>query len=336
MPASAPCRRVHCAASQTANVPGGNPMLLSAVEALFKFPPIFSLAAKGARKKIVDRGKDMGLDFAAEIEALRQVDWAAEMAAATDPSVPTPAYYKVPFHAYEKGNLSMEAALEVTVAAKSVHATVMDPAGKELDPEGDSRLRAGYSRCMKQLLQEGNARPVKEILDIGAATGLSSLALMETFPEATVTGIELSPHFLAAGRYLQRQREAASGAKERLTLVHCLAEDSKYPEESFDLVSICLVCHELPEFASRAIFKEAYRVLRPGGALAVMEMNPASPIFQKVMKNPIPYTIFKSTEPYLLDYVNMDMAQAMIDAGFQAPKQLENSPRHRSVVAIKA
>ncbi len=34
-----------------------------------------------------------------------------------------------------QGNLSWQAAWETTLAAKSVHATVMDPAGKTLDPE---------------------------------------------------------------------------------------------------------------------------------------------------------------------------------------------------------
>jgi hypothetical protein len=131
--------------SQTANVEGANPLLLSAVEALFKFPPVFNLAAKGARKKIVDRGQVLGLDFAGEIEALKQVDWQKEMSEVLDSSVSTPDYYKVPFHAYPDGNLSMESALEVTVAAKSVHATVMDPAGKELDPQGDEKLRSSYS-----------------------------------------------------------------------------------------------------------------------------------------------------------------------------------------------
>jgi len=277
----------------------------------------------------------MDLDFAAEIEALKQVDWEKEMSEVLDTSVSVPQYYKVPFHAYPDGNLSMESALEVTVAAKSVHATVMDPESKVLDPEGDEKLRASYTTCMLQLLEEQDARPVKDIVDIGAATGLSSIALLKAFPEARITGIDLSPHFLAAGRYLQRLREDKTGKKEQLMFIHGQAEDTKLASESVDLVSMSLVCHELPESASRAIFKEAARILKPGGALCVMEMNPASETFQKVMQNPIPYTIFKSTEPWLLEYVNMDMKKAMMDAGLMEPRELKNSPRHKSVVAVK-
>ena len=105
------------------------------IEALFDFPPLFRLASANARKMIVERGSRLGLDFEADIAMLRQVDWDAAVAAATDPAVATPAYYQRPFHAYADGNLDIQAALEVTVAAKSVHATVMDPAGKALDPE---------------------------------------------------------------------------------------------------------------------------------------------------------------------------------------------------------
>lgn len=313
-----------------------NTLLVKIVEALFTFPPVFNAAASGARKKIVDRGGSLGLDFAAEIEALRSADWAAEIASiTTSTNVVPPAYYITPFHAYPQGNLCMEAALEVNMAAKSVHATVMDPEGKALDPDGDERLRSSYSRCMISLLGELGAREVQDILDIGAATGLSSLALLKAFPSARVTGLELSPQFLAVGKILQRQREASSGKKKPLEFMHGLAEATGLPSESFDLVSMCLVCHELPESAARAIFREASRLLRPGGALAVMEMNPASEAFQKLLNNPIPYVVFKSTEPYLLEYVGMDLHQAMVVAGFGQPRQLENSPRHRSVVAIK-
>jgi hypothetical protein len=36
-------------------------------------------------------------------------------------------YYLKPFHAYDNGNLSWDAALEVELAVKSVHANVFDP-----------------------------------------------------------------------------------------------------------------------------------------------------------------------------------------------------------------
>lgn len=36
-------------------------------------------------------------------------------------------YYLKPFHAYEKGNMSWDAAWEAELAAKSVHSTTFDP-----------------------------------------------------------------------------------------------------------------------------------------------------------------------------------------------------------------
>ena len=57
-----------------------------------------------------------------------------------------------------------------------------------LRPQGDDNLRSSYSRCMQQLMGEAGARPVSDILDVGASTGLSSLALLKAFPDAAVTG----------------------------------------------------------------------------------------------------------------------------------------------------
>ena len=51
------------------------------------------------------------------------------------PSLEMPAYYRQPFHAYKDGNLCWEAAVEMTVAAVSVHSVVYDPSGKRLDPK---------------------------------------------------------------------------------------------------------------------------------------------------------------------------------------------------------
>lgn len=51
----------------------------------------------------------------------------------------------------------------------------------------------------------------------------------------------------------------AGGAPERLTLLHRKAEDTHLPASSFDVVSMCLVAHELPQHATKAILREAYR-----------------------------------------------------------------------------
>lgn len=65
-----------------------------------------------------------------------------------------------------------------------------------------------------------------------------------------------------------RSRRLRSGCLFRF--IHAAAEDTALQAESADLVSICLVMHELPQSATRAIIAEAYRLLRPGGTFSVM------------------------------------------------------------------
>ena len=62
----------------------------------------------------MQRGRDIGVDIAAEVAALSAgVDWEAELATVRDISLAYPAYYTQPFHAYPQGNLCWDAALEV-------------------------------------------------------------------------------------------------------------------------------------------------------------------------------------------------------------------------------
>ncbi|GLC42713.1 hypothetical protein PLESTB_001130500 [Pleodorina starrii] len=331
-----------CQAQQTVSSPGRqfNPLLMGAVEALFKFPPFFNAAAKNARGMIMKRAEALGLDWEGAMRDMKAQDWEARLKAVTNPSVTYPDYYTQPFHAYSQGNLCWEAALEVTMAAKSVHAMVMDPAGKQMDPEGDAKLRSSYSARLHECLGElgVEAGGIRSVTDLGCATGLSSLELMRAFPGAEVTGLDLSPHFLAVGRYEQERRAAAAGpgsAPEALTLLHGAAESTGLPSGSQDLVSMCLVCHELPQAATKEIMRDAFRLLRPGGVLSIMEMNPQSAIFQRIFGNPFAYTAFKSTEPWLQEYIALDMPGAMREAGFSRVVTRESTPRHKTVVALK-
>jgi SAM-dependent methyltransferase len=79
---------------------------------------------------------------------------------------------------------------------------------------GDHKLRSTYGERMLQLMSQlGCAAPsqVGKVLDMGCATGLSSLALRELFPAAHITGVDLSPHFLAVAGYEQQKRCVGAG-----------------------------------------------------------------------------------------------------------------------------
>ncbi len=68
------------------------------------------------------------------------------------------------------------------------------------------------------------------------------------YPHAKITGLDLSPYFLAVANYRAQQRQA------KINWLHAQAESTGLPDASFDLVSIFLMCHELPQSATRQIF----------------------------------------------------------------------------------
>lgn len=69
--------------------------------------------------------------------------------------------------------------------------------------------------------------------------------------------------------------------------------------------------------------------------LSLLQMDPASPIWQRIFGNPAAFVAFKATEPWLMEYVGLDMDRAVAAAGFLPPRTAPNSPRHKTVVAVK-
>lgn len=122
----------------------------------------------------------------------------------SDKQLVYPSYYLKPFHAYDEGNLSWQAAMEVESAALTVHAQIYTQAKDDLDAHGDFTLRDNYHRNMRQILaqQYPDFRP-SQILDVGCSTGLSTLKLHESFPAAEILALDLSAYMLA-GMHLPR------------------------------------------------------------------------------------------------------------------------------------
>jgi ubiquinone/menaquinone biosynthesis C-methylase UbiE len=160
---------------------------------------------------------------------------------------------------------------------------------------------------------------------LGCGVGMSTFALQETYPQARVTGVDLSPYFLAVARYRSQQQQKS------IDWLHRGAESTGLADRSFDLISACLMFHELPQTAAREIITEARRLLRPGGYLTIMDMNPRSQIYAQMPTYIL--TLLKSTEPYLDQYFALDIEKTITDAGFAIPTVTNNSPRHRAIVA---
>jgi ubiquinone/menaquinone biosynthesis C-methylase UbiE len=298
------------------------PFTVRFVNRILSIEPLARFAKHQARTMMIERAEKIGVPWRDNVRQLQQYDWQKELETVENLNLTYPSYYTTSFHAYDRGNLCWEAALEVESAAYAVHSTIWQKT-EGININGDPKLRQNYHDILKNTL---NPSP-QNILDLGCGAGMSSFSLQATYPQAQVVGLDLSPYFLAVAQYRSRDRQSS------IHWLHAPAEAVPMPDSSFDLVSTFLVFHELPRTAAIATFQEAYRLLQAGGSFALMDMNPQASDFQKMP--PYILTLLKSTEPYLDQYFALDVEKELVNAGFEAPFTAEVSPRHRAIVARK-
>lgn len=287
------------------------------INGILAIKPLGDFAKHQARSTIIKRAESIGVLWRKRVEELRSLNWDNYFNQLKDPQLICPEYYIRSFHAYTEGNLNWEAAFEQEVAAYAVQAHLWPNIGVK----GDPKLRQTYHDILKEQI----TKEPQDILDLGCGVGMSSFALQNVYPQAKITGLDLSPYFLSVAAYNSQQRHT------NITWKHAAAEATSFPDASFDLISVFLVFHELPQNPTKEIFKEARRLLRPGGFLTLMDMNPRSEIYSKMP--PYILTLLKSTEPYLDEYFTLDIEAAMMAAGFEKPTITSNSPRHRTIIA---
>ena len=114
---------------------------------------------------------------------------------------------------------------------------------------------------------ESRAEP-SAVLDFGAGIGNSLPHLARLFPQAAITGVDVSE------RSLQVAEHRFPG------VARLLAYDGAaipLPTAGFDLVFSACVFHHIEGAEHGAIFAELHRLLRPGGMLVVFEHNPVNP-----------------------------------------------------------
>ena len=297
------------------------------VNVLLGIKPLMNFAKHRARTMMIERAEDLGIPWRSQAAQLQARDWQEDLQAVENPNLVYPDYYLNSFHAYDEGNLGWAPATEVELAAYSVHSQIW---GEPLK-DGDARMRQSFTDLIQKQFQDNPQLDTPQaIADLGCGVGMSTFALQDIFPNAQLTGVDLSPHFLAVARH-NTTHSPMNRLKTQPHWVHAAAETTGLPDASFDLVSTSLMFHELPLSAAIAILKEARRLLKPGGTFALMDMEPQCRTFQKMPT--FIFTLLKSTEPYLDQYLQLDLSQALIDAGFNTPTLTINTPRHRTAIA---
>ena len=202
------------------------------------------------------------------------------------------------------------------------------------------RMRDSYLNAVKAYIFKKNpANPLKSIVDIGCSVGVSTFYLADAFRQAkNIYGFDLSPYFLAVAKLRQSSSDLITGdfeeaMLERIRWIHGKAEQTCFQTNEMDLVSVSFLLHELPQAPSNNIFKELYRITKPGGIIALTDNNPRSPVIQNLP--PILFTLMKSTEPWSDEYYVYNVEGSLEATGFVNVETLSTDPRHRTIIAMK-
>ncbi len=222
-----------------------------------------------------------------------------------------PDYYLNDFHHQVNGNLSFRAALTYEWQIRF--------------------LFMGTNRLMRQaLIDEIPEGDDLDILDVGCGTAAWLTQALLQGRNHRVTGIDLSPHYLALAR-LFRGRDAV------FTQMNAEAMDPSWTRR-FDAVTCIWLFHELPTTVIESVTSEIARVLRPGGRLYFMDAaqpEDAPPEGRETVEGISDVFRDYVNEPYFRQYQRVDLSALFARHGLVIEKT-ERCYASKVVVASRA
>ena len=171
----------------------------------------------------------------------------------------------------------------------------------EIASAGEGNLGLGCGNP----LALASIRPGMTVLDLGSGAGFDAfLAAERVGPSGRVVGVDMTPEMLA----LARKNAAARGATNvefREGRIEALPVD----DASVDLViSNCVINLSVDK---RAVFREIFRVLKPGGAVSVSDLVLAQPLPEELKDDVEAYVGCVAGASPIGDYLSL-----LFEAGF--------------------
>ncbi len=202
-----------------------------------------------------------------------------------------PSYYQRNFHFQTDGYLSEESA-------------------KRYDHQVEILFK-GAASAMRRLalipLSELKNKP-SQILELGSGTGSATRQVTMTLPQAQITSLDLSGPYLSFAR-----RDPLLGSA--VSFVKADAAETPFKDESFDAIFSVFLFHELPMDQRIRVLHEAYRVLKPGGRLVIVDSIQRDDLPQLnwgIERFPKDFH-----EPFYTDYTKNPLEDLIRDAGFK-------------------
>ena len=139
-------------------------------------------------------------------------------------------------------------------------------------------MSGGVHRLWKDAMMDWLApRGHQRLLDVAGGTGDVALRFLKRAPEASAVVLDMTEPMLDAGR----KRAGGSGLADRVEWVAGDAMSLPFPDSAFDVCTISFGIRNVTRIGDA--LAEAFRVLRPGGRLVVLEFSRVTvPILQGI------------------------------------------------------
>lgn len=242
-------------------------------------------------------------DFFADLAAVekRRHGRSADRRLDTSPGETYPRYYLQKFHFQSDGYLSAAS------AARYDHQVEVLFGGGAAAMRRQALVPLG--RALVEHMRASREPP--RLLDLACGTGTFLREVKQNWPRLRVTGLDLSPYYLAAAR-----RAVAPWSRTRF--VQGRAEAMPFAGGEFDIVTCIYLFHELPSRVRRAVAGEIGRVLRPGGMLVLVDslQTGDAPDYDALLDS-FPLLFH---EPYYASYLREDIDR-LLGPGFAPAAQ---------------
>ena len=203
-----------------------------------------------------------------------------------------PDYYKRNFHNQTDGYLSKDSA--------------------ELYDHQVEILFRGTSDAIRRMMIEALKKFYKadkkyKIVEVACGTGVSTRPLALTFKDSKIQSFDLSSDYIAHAK----QKNAYKNVEYKVSMGESL---EAVKDGSMDIWCSTFLFHELPKDVRKKVIKEAYRVLKPGGRMFILDSiqehdrPDLKPILDLFPQN--------FHEPFYKNYVMNPIEDMISEAGF--------------------